>query len=104
MGNDTTESVERRYSMAEMGLAERYGIKHAAKPDPFPIDVTSFGNTHHVEIAALGIKVEFEGSYTAAWEHGRMLVRQHLREHGPVKIERPVEQADDDGEDVFGGY
>lgn len=87
-------------------LAERYGIKHAAKPDPFPVDVTSFGNTHHVEIAALGIKVEFEGSYTAAWEHGRMLVKQHLREHGPVKLERAPMTEDERAAmiaEVFGG-
>lgn len=86
-------------------LAERYGIKSPkAGPDPYPVDVASFGHTHHVEVPALGIREEFEGSYTAALAFGKRLVAAHLREHGPVKIERPAAQADDDGEDVFGGY
>jgi hypothetical protein len=88
-------------------LAERYGINsQKADPDPYPVDVTSFGRTHHVTCDALGISEEFEGSYTAALDFGKRLVKAHLREHGPVKIERVEEpgQAGDDDEDVFGGY
>lgn len=86
-------------------LAERYGIKRPVHRDAYPVDVTSFGHTHHVEVPALGIREEFQGSYTAALAHGRMLMRKHLREHGPVKVERVEEpgQAGDD-DDVFGGY
>ena len=85
-----------------MSLAQRYGIKRQA-PDPYPVDVTSFGQTHHVTCDRLGISVEFEGTYTAAWEHGRELVKRHLREHGPVKIERePMTEAELN--EVFGGH
>ncbi len=90
----------------EMGkLAERYGIERPeGDPDPYPVDVASFGRTHHVEVPALGIREEFEGSYTAAKAFGKRLIEAHLKEFGPVKIERPAEPVDDDGEDVFGGY
>jgi hypothetical protein len=55
-------------------------------------------------VPALGIREEFEGSYTAAKAFGKRLIEAHLKEFGPVKIERPAEPVDDDGEDVFGGY
>ncbi len=89
-----------------MGLAERYGIKRQA-PEPYKVDVTTFGRTHHVTCDRLGISVEYEGSYTAAWEHGRKLVERHLREHGPVKIERaPMTDAERAAmiAEAFGGH
>jgi len=86
-----------------MSLAQRYGIKRPVHRDAYPVDVTSFGHTHHVTCDRLGISVEFEGTYTAAWEHGRELVKRHLREHGPVKIERePMTEAELN--EVFGGH
>ncbi|OPZ64477.1 MAG: hypothetical protein BWY85_01146 [Firmicutes bacterium ADurb.Bin506] len=54
----------------------------------------------------LGIEEEFVGSYTAAWEHGRKLVERHLREHGPVKLERAPMTEDERAAmiaEVFGG-
>jgi len=88
-----------------MSLAARYGIK-PQPPDPYPVDVTTFGRTHHVTCDQLGISVEYEGSYTAAWEHGRELVKRHLREHGPVKLERATMTEDEMAAmyaEVFGG-
>lgn len=87
-----------------MGLCERLGIKRpAGPPDPYPLDVTSFGRTHHVEVPALGIREEFQGSYTAALAFGKRLVERHLMEHGPVPVERPRMTAEEIN-DVFGGY
>lgn len=86
-----------------MSLAQRYGIKRPVHRDAYPVDVTSFGHTHHVTCDALGISEEFEGSYTAALAFGRLLVEVHLAQHGPVKLpERPSTTQELD--DVFGGY
>ena len=88
-----------------MNLAARYGIKPpAAHRDPYPVDVTSFGHTHHVTCDALGISEEFEGSYTAALAFGRLLVETHLALHGPVKLPERPSMTQDELDDVFGGY
>jgi len=90
-----------------MSLAQRYGIKRPVHRDAYPVDVTSFGHTHHVTCDALGISEEFEGSYTAAKAFGRLLVEVHLAQHGPVKIERaPMTDAERAAmiAEAFGGH
>lgn len=74
-----------------------------AQATGYQVDISTYGRTHILTCDALGLREEYQGTYTAALAAGRRMVERHLREHGPVPVERPG-LTQEERDEVFGGY